>query len=147
MSSPHWNMNVQKLVQPCTHTTAAAAERERERELGKVVAYPCSSDVKTINIRGCKKISNLYLYNLFLRPRGIRCIIHFRASLTVFLYFCIVWTMNNSIYLLPIYFFKYILQQILYNFFILFKYYFFHSLFIHFLTHIFPYPHSHSFLC
>ena len=44
----------------------------------------------------------------------------------------IVWRMNNDFYLLAIYFFKYIFQQIFYPFCISFKYYFF-ILFLFFL--------------
>ena len=62
-----------------------------------------------------------------------------RASPATSLYFYTVWTVNSDIYLLPIYFFKYIFQQIFYPFSSSFKYYFFHSLFIHILTHV-PIP-------
>ena len=55
--------------------------------------------------------------------------IELRAFSTVYLNFCIICIVNNNIYFLPTYFFKYTFQQIIYHFSFSFKYYFF----IHFL--------------
>ena len=56
MSSPHWNMNVQRLVQPCAHT--AAAERERVGH-GYGLSFLCRCKEQR-----CKKVSILHLHTL-----------------------------------------------------------------------------------
>ena len=134
---PHYHCRVRTGKAPNLICTAIASHRYVICEHSCSIWWcVCGTGGKYILEKIVKYLKRFVIKKKKKSARNLNIYMHYGASPATSSNFCTIWRVNSSFYLLSTYFFKYIFQQIIYPFSILFKYYFF-ILFLIFFFSIF----------